>query len=189
METYHTVESELEAYTLQELIKLLPMYGIKKSDIVGHGKNGGLLKSDVISAILEVIKSEESTQVFSGIRDIDEQILDALDTKSLYNACHLNQYAFNVCQQSSVLRKRMRDYIGQNLTHIPEIDEKILEELDNKSLYNVCQVNNYVFDLCQHSPILKPRVLNYIKSQAPIINPHTGRAIRRGGAVARRYGL
>jgi hypothetical protein len=52
----------------------------------------------------------------------------------------------------------MRDYIGNNLTSIPEVDEKILEALDDKSLYNACRVNNYVFYLCNNSPFLRKRV-------------------------------
>lgn len=50
--------SELDSYTVLELRQILPMYGIKCSDISGTGKCGCILKKDIISILLQHITDD-----------------------------------------------------------------------------------------------------------------------------------
>lgn len=46
-------------------------------------------------------------------------------------------------------------------TGIPEVDTLNLRELDNETLYNICQVNLYAYDLCFNDSILKKHIREY----------------------------
>ena len=58
-------------------------------------------------------------------------------------------------------------------TGIPEMDTHILDQLDNKTLYDVCQVNQYAYELCLNDITLRNRIKAYLRR-------------RRGGL---RYGV
>lgn len=60
--------SELDSYTVLELKQILPMFGIKCSDISGSGKKGCILKKDIISVLLlfeEAPKKETNNKKIS----------------------------------------------------------------------------------------------------------------------------
>lgn len=70
-------------------------------------------------------------------------------------------------------------------TGIPEMDTHILKQLDNKSLYNACQINSYAAELCWNDKILRNKHIAEINRNKPqyIINPLTGRKILVGSRV------
>ena len=48
-------------------------------------------------------------------------------------------------------------------TGIPEMDTMILHELDDKTLYNMAQVNMYVYGLLMNNNILRNRIKTYLR--------------------------
>ena len=68
-------------------------------------------------------------------------------------------------------------------TGIPEMDTMILHELDDKTLYNMAQVNMYVYELLMNNNILRNRIHTYLNR---VINPRTGRLVRVGGPAYQR---
>lgn len=72
-------------------------------------------------------------------------------------------------------------------TGIPEIDTLFLHRLDDKTLYNIAQVNMYAYELCMNDIHLRKRINSYLKRPITqtIINPRTGRPIVVGGPAYR----
>ena len=52
-------------------------------------------------------------------------------------------------------------------TGIPEVDTHTLDQLDNKTLYDVCQVNQYAYELCLNDITLRNRIKAYLHMQRP----------------------
>ena len=78
-------------------------------------------------------------------------------------------------------------------TGIPEMDTMILHELDDKTLYNMAQVNMYVYGLLMNNNILRNRIHTYLNRLVQtVINPRTGRPVRVGSPaynqLIRQYG-
>ena len=65
-------------------------------------------------------------------------------------------------------------------TGIPEMDTHTLHQLDNKTLFNIAQVNQYAYELCMNDLILRQRIKTHLNSPLvqTVINPLTGRLIR-----------
>lgn len=51
------------------------------------------------------------TNIFTGIPEVDTEILDKLDDKTLYNTCMVNSYSSELCMNDKFLRKRINDYL------------------------------------------------------------------------------
>lgn len=49
----------------------------------------------------------------------------------------------------------------------PEIDTYTLYQLDNRTLYNVCQVNQYAYELCLNDITLRNRIKTYLDLRRP----------------------
>jgi hypothetical protein len=104
MDKYLEDKRALESHTISHLKGLLPSYGIKQSDIVGRGKNGNLLKSDIVDALLVAFNNEESDTS-------DDQKIGKCDT-----LCDGNKPSYMVitpCYKKGTLfenKKEVKDY-------------------------------------------------------------------------------
>lgn len=105
----------------------------------------------------------EDSYIFTGIQDTDYKIINQLDDQDLFNICQVNKYAFHLCKQSKTLKKRLALYTHKFdiFTGVPELDELILEETDDETLYNAYQINTYSNNLCINSYILNNRLQKY----------------------------
>ena len=55
-----------------------------------------------------------------------------------------------------------------SFTGVPDLDIKILNELDDQSLASVCQTDKYTQDLCSRGELWKQRVEKYIDKLPPM---------------------
>lgn len=56
----------------------------------------------------------------------------------------------------------MNIYNTQIFTGIQEVDTYILLKMSGKDLYNICQINSYVYNLCNHNKCIKNRINKYL---------------------------
>ncbi len=107
------MERELQAFTNLELKELLLQYNISGSDIIGTGKNGCILKSDRIKAILPLLQSEND-KIEIKIFDFNTYKLEHNLMKQYYSGLEL------------MLRTAL--FIDYKYNHLPPAENTIFEQ-------------------------------------------------------------
>ena len=101
---------------------------------------------------------------FSGIKDVDLQILSNLDDKDLFNACLSNKYLNNICKTSDMFWKNRiinnlgAEYLQDKLSFRDYYIQFImLLNLDDLALINKCIENKYSY-ICDDELFWKKRL-------------------------------
>lgn len=131
---------ELEDFSkwkVNELKEYLLQYDITPKDIKGTGKNGNIVKNDLLKAIKKLNKnitknpqnftipeelSNATSFQFTGNNDVDIHILRNLSSYELANLCTTNKYIQKLCYHDKLINAKIKpiiDYVYHPI--IPQV--------------------------------------------------------------------
>jgi hypothetical protein len=137
------MEDNFNKWTVSDLKNLLLQYDI--TDIKGSGKNGNVIKSDLIKTVKKVLKNEQSyIEIHTDISlpmDVMAEIINISDVETIINLCQTSSMMKNQCNEAfwhkiadreeMPIKTNAKDWIKEYRNNLKEVKVlmKMLKEM------------------------------------------------------------